>query len=200
MKSKSLLVPFCLLILVSALYRVWDGRPFGFTPQIAMAIFGGAMITNKRLALILPLLSIIISDALYEVLYINGWSEIKGFYFGEGQLTNYILIVALTVFGFFMKRVNALRVLGFSLSGSLLFFLCSNFFVWAGGGGYARPKTAEGLMMCYNDGLLFYQEYGLFKGFAGNVFIGDLFFCTILFGGFYLIYKSLRTPAERVAA
>jgi hypothetical protein len=200
MKSKSLLLPFCLLILVSALYRVWDGRPFGFTPQIAMAIFGGAMISNKRLAVILPLLSIVISDAVYELLYINGLSEIKGFYFGEGQLTNYILIVALTVFGFFMKRVNALSVLGFSLSGSFLFFLTSNFFVWAGGGGYARPKTGEGLLMCYNDGLLFYKEYGLFKGFIGNVFIGDLFFCSILFGGFYLIYRNLSQPKEGVAA
>jgi hypothetical protein len=197
--SKSLLLSFCLLILVSALYRVWDGRPVGFTPQIAMAIFGGAMISNKRLALIVPLLSIVISDALYQLLYINGLSSIQGFYFGEGQLTNYILIVALTLFGFLIKRVTALSVLGFSLSGSLLFFITSNFFVWAGGGGFARPKTFEGLMMCYNDGLLFYREYGVVQGFAGNIFVGDLFFCAVLFGGYYLLNKVVLQPNRQLA-
>ncbi len=197
--SKSLLLSFCLLILVSAIYRVWEGRPFGFTPQIAMAIFGGAMISNKRLAIIVPLLSIVISDALYQILYTNGLSSIQGFYFGEGQLTNYVLIVALTVFGFLMKRVTALNVLGFSLSGSLLFFVTSNFFVWAGGGGFNRPKTFEGLMMCYNDGLAFYREYGVVHGSVGNIFIGDLFFCTVLFGGYYLLHKAILQPNRQLA-
>ena len=197
--NKSILVSFILLVVVSALYRAWDGRPFGFAPQIAMAIFGGAMIKDKRWAILIPLLSIFLSDLLYEVLYMNGLSSIKGFYFGEGQLTNYLLILGLTFFGFLMRRINILNVIAFTVSGSLLFFITSNFFVWLGGGGYARPKTWEGLLQCYNDGLAFYREYGLINGFVGNILLGDLFFSFILFGSYYLLNKTVLQPKEQLA-
>src|SRR5687768_2220606 len=100
--NKSLLLIFGMLILVASLYRVWDGRPYGFAPQIAMAIFGGAIISNKRLAFVLPLVSMLFSDILYEVLYQNGLSEMPGFY--AGQFENYLLFAALTLFGFLMKK------------------------------------------------------------------------------------------------
>jgi hypothetical protein len=47
------------------------------------------------------------------------------------------------------------------------------------------------MLMCYNDALAFYRDYGLINGFAGNVLLGDLFFCGLLFGGFYLINKTV---------
>ena len=197
--NKSLLVSFVLLVVVSALYRVWEGRPFGFTPQIAMAIFGGAVIKDKRWAILLPLLSIFLSDSLYEILYLNGLTTIQGFYFGEGQITNYALILALTLFGFLMRRINVLNIIGFSVSGSLIFFIASNFFVWLGGGGFGRPKTGEGLLLCYNDALAFYRDYGLISGFTGNIILGDLFFCFALFGAYYLINKTVLGREEQLA-
>src|SRR5215216_3995475 len=127
--NKSILISFILLIVVSALYRVLPTRSFSFAPQIAMAIFGGAVIKDKRWAILLPLLSIFLSDLLYEILYLNGLTSIKGFYFGEGQVTNYLLIIGLTLFGFLMKKKNVLNIVGFSIGGSLLYFLSSNFFV-----------------------------------------------------------------------
>ena len=161
--NRSFLVAVILLVLVSALYRAWDGRPYGFAPQIAMALFGGAMIRNKKLAFILPLASMFASDLLYQVLYINGLSEIKGFY--GGQWVNYLLFAGLTVFGFGLRKVNLKNVAFFSVSGSLLFFLASNFTVWLGGGGYGHAKNFGGLMLTYADGLAFYRDYGLFNGF-----------------------------------
>ncbi len=185
--NRSLLLAFGLLILCASLYRVWDGRPYGFAPQIAMAIFGGAIIKDKVWAFILPLLSMFISDILYQALYVNGLSTIPGFY--EGQWLNYILFGGLTLFGFLMKKINAVNVLGFSIIGSVLFFLTSNFTVWAGGGGFNRPKTFNGLMQCYGDALAFHREYGLIKGFAGNFILGDLFFCILLFGLFHIAQR-----------
>src|SRR5688500_16430787 len=153
MNRRSILLSFALLIVIASLYRVWDGRPFGFAPQIAMALFGGSMIRDKRWAFILPLLSMFLSDLLYQALYLNGYTEIPGFY--AGQLTNYILFAGLTVFGFLMKKATVLRVAFFSISGSLLFFIASNFFVWFEGAGFSRPKTFAGLMQCYTDALAF---------------------------------------------
>jgi len=187
--NKSVLLAFGLLILSASLYRVWEGRPYGFAPQIAMAIFGGAVIKNKKWAAILPLLSMFVSDLVYQALYVKGISTITGFY--SGQWVNYLLFAGLTVFGFALRKLTVSNVLGFSISGSLLFFLTSNFTVWLGGGGLNRPKTWEGLALCYGDALAFYKEYGLINGFAGNVFLGDLFFCTLLFGAFYFIRKTV---------
>ncbi len=195
--TKSLLLSFCLLILAASLYRAWPDRPYGFAPQMAMALFAGALIKDKRAAFLLPLLSMLISDLFYQVLYINGLSEIKGFY--SGQWINYLLIAAVTVFGFLLKKITAVRVTLFSISGSVIFFLLSNGAVWAGGGGLGRPKTFDGLLLCYYDGLAFLKDNGLIKGFYGNLFIGDLFFTAILFGSFFLLQRTLVQQKQQIA-
>lgn len=195
--NKSLLLSFGLLIVAASLYRAWPDRPYGFAPQMAMALFGGAMIKDKRLAFLLPLLSMFISDAFYQLLYNNGFTTIQGFY--EGQAVNYLIIAGITVFGFLLKKITALRVIAFSISGSILFFLASNFATWAGGGGYVRPKTFDGLMLCYYDGLAFLRDYGLFKGSYANIFVGDLFFCFLLFGSFYLFQQLFLHPRKQLA-
>ena len=138
-----------------------------------------------------------VSDVLYQVLYNNGLTQIKGFY--SGQWLNYFLIVGMTAFGFLLKKLTTLRVAAFSMSGSVIFFLTSNFAVWAGGGGLQRPKTFNGLMMCYYDGLAFLRDYGVVKGFYGNIFLGDLFFCTLLFGSFYLLQRTVLQPKRQLA-
>jgi hypothetical protein len=195
--NKSLLLAFGLLVLFASLYRAWPDRPYGFAPQMAMALFGGAIIKDKRWAFILPLLSMLISDILYQALYMNGLTSIKGFY--TGQWLNYLLIAGITLFGFLLKKINFLKVAAFSLTGSILFFLASNFVVWLGGGGFGRPKTFDGLMMCYYDGLAFLRDYGLVNGFYGNLFIGDLFFCTLLFGSYYLINRTVLQQKHQLA-
>ena len=124
--NRSILLAFVLLLIAASLYRAWPGRPFGFAPQMAMALFGGAVIKDKRWALILPLVSMILSDLVYQALFVNGLSTIKGFY--DGQWLNYLLIIGMTLFGFLLKKRTFLRVTAFSLSGSLLFF--SPFQLW----------------------------------------------------------------------
>lgn len=186
--NKSVLLAFGILVLSASLYRAWPGRPFGFAPQMAMALFGGAMISDKRMAFILPLLSMLISDIFYQVLYTNGYTSIPGFY--SGMALNYALIAGVTLFGFLLKKISVLRVALFSMTGSIVFFLVSNFTVWLGGGGYHRPKTFDGLMMCYYDGLAFFRDYGVINGFYGNLFLGDLFFCGLLFGSYFLLNRK----------
>lgn len=178
--SKQLIGSFILLIVIASLYRIMPGRPYGFAPQIAMAIFGGAIIKDKKLAFILPLLSMFVSDVLYQLLYINGVGNIPGFY--EGQLVNYILFASLTVFGFFIRNFNIKSIALASLSAPTAYFLISNFLVWASSSplaGLGRPKTFSGLMMCYGDGLPFYP-WSLAATFI---------FSAILFGSYYFMTK-----------
>ena len=121
-------------------------------------------------------------------MYAAGLTDIPGFY--GGQVLVYVSFMLVTVFGFLMKNINWKSVIGFSFSGSVIFFLSSNFFVWLGGGGLNRPKTFEGLLMCYGDALAFYRDYGVIHGFAGNFVLGDLFFTGLLFGTYFVAKKS----------
>lgn len=36
------------MIITSALYRVLPGRPYGFAPQIAIALFGGSLFARQK--------------------------------------------------------------------------------------------------------------------------------------------------------
>jgi hypothetical protein len=188
---------FLLILVIASVYRVWEGRPFGFAPQMALALFGGAIIKDKRLAFILPIFSLLLSDILYEVLYMNGLTDIRGFY--PGQWAMYLIFAGITLFGMLMRKINVVNVFLFTLSGGVLFFLASNLSVWLAGEGLRRPKTFSGLMQCYGDALAFYRDYGVIKGFAGNQLIGDLFFSAILFGGYYLVRSVLLKPATQKA-
>ena len=185
--SRQIAVSFILLIIIAALYRIMPGRPYGFAPQIAMAIFGGAVIKDKRLAFLLPLLSMFISDALYELLYRNGVGKIQGFY--QGQLTNYILFGSMTIFGFLIRRLNVKKILLASLAAPTTFFLLSNFFVWLSNSpdaGLSRPKNFSGLLLCYSDGLPFYPWS----------VVSCIVFSAILFGGYYFFMRKSASSKE----
>src|SRR3982074_2012130 len=105
MKSnKSLAWTLISLIVVAALYRIIPNRLPGFAPQYAMALFGGAVIKDKKWAFALPIFSMFLSDLLYQALYSGGLSSVPGFY--EGQWQNYLLFAGITLLGFFMKRIT----------------------------------------------------------------------------------------------
>ncbi|MGV3658128.1 MAG: DUF6580 family putative transport protein, partial [Chitinophagaceae bacterium] len=55
--NKTLVFAFVLMIIAASVYRVWDGRPWGFVPQMAIALFAGAVIKDKKWAFAMPLLS-----------------------------------------------------------------------------------------------------------------------------------------------
>jgi len=185
-QSKSLIVPFILLIVIASVYRVWEGRPWGFVPQLAMALFGGAVIKDKKFAFILPLLSMLLSDVLYELLFRNGLSSIPGFY--SGQFTNYVLFAGITFIGFWMRNLNIGRIAAGTVIAPTVYFLLSNFEVWIGGGGLQRPKTFNGLLQCYADGLPFYKGY----------LLGTIFFSFVLFG-LYFLFQKREVPQKSFA-
>lgn len=170
------------LIVIAAVYRIVPGRPWGFAPQIAMALFGGAVIKDKKWAFALPIFSMFLSDLLFQGLYSAGISKTYGFY--DGQLLNYALFALMVVLGFAIRRINLVNVLAASLIAPTVFFLLSNFITWSGmaGGlrGLNRPLSFEGLLMAYADGLPFYK----------GALMATVFFSTLLFGGYYLLTKN----------
>jgi hypothetical protein len=181
--NRSNLLILFILILACALYRVWDSRPMGFAPQIAMALFAGSVSKDKRFSFLFPILSLFISDLIYQILYMQGLSTIKGFYSGQWQ--NYLLIASITVIGFFINKNKIGQIFIGSLAGAVYFFLISNFMVWVGGGwdinNQPYPRSFSGLMLCYSEALPFFKWSVL----------STLVFNGIFFGSFYLLGKSV---------
>jgi hypothetical protein len=190
MKNKrTTILVFVLLIVAAALYRVWDNRPWGFAPQIAMALFAGSVIKDKRFSFLVPLFSMLVSDVLYQFLYSRGLTEIKGFY--QGQWVNYILFTVITVIGFLIKKNNIGSIILGSLAGVVFFYLTSNFLDWIGGGldinNQPYPKTFDGLIKCYAAGLPFLR---------GSAW-ATLLFNGIFFGIYYLYNRyPIRSTEE----
>lgn len=180
--NRSFLVALVLMVLTTALYRIFP-RPLGFAPQIALALFAGAIfVKDKKWAFVLPLVSMLVSDALYQVLYGMGWSDIPGFY--KGQALNYLLFAGITVLGFTIRENSWLSKGIAAVVAPTLFFLVSNGLVWWKGGGWQRPKTFDGLVQTYVDGLPFYP----------NSIYATVFFGLILFTAYRLLVP--RSAAE----
>jgi hypothetical protein len=188
--SKNIAWTFILLVVVAALYRIIPGRPNGFAPQWAIAVFAGAVIKDKKWAFIIPILSMFVSDMFYQILYLGGVSEFPGFY--EGQWQNYVLFTLLVFVGFAVKKLNLIQIGAASLTAPTIYFLISNFLVWSSSGvirGLDRPKTFNGLMLCYSDGLPFFKMS----------LIATLVFSTVLFGS-YLFVKNYRLAGQQINA
>jgi hypothetical protein len=188
--SKNIIWSFLLLVFIAALYRILPGRPFGFAPQWAMAVFAGAVIKDKRWAFIIPVLSMFVSDLLYQGLYLGGLTNMPGFY--EGQWQNYLLFTLLVFVGLAIKKLNLFQVVTASVAAPTLYFLVSNFLVWASNGttrGLDRPKTFDGLLLCYSDGIPFYRMS----------ILATLVFSAILFGSYFFI-RNYQAVGRNVKA
>jgi hypothetical protein len=179
--NKQIILALVIMIATSALYRVLPGRPYGFAPQIAIALFGGSLfVSNKQFAFLLPILSMFISDVLYQVLYHYHLSPMQGFY--QGQLLNYILIAGTAVFGFGLQSNKISKyIMGF-LAAPTVYFMVSNSLVWAQGGGYHHALNLNGFIQTMVDGLPFYP-YSV---------AGTLVFGGVLFGAFRLLIPKFK--------
>ena len=169
-KSSQPLVGFIfLLVMLAALSRLLPHPP-NFTPITGMALAGAAYINRKAIAFILPVIALWIGDLVLNNTIYSSYFD--GFYFlNADMLWIYVSIMLVVAFGMLiLKKVNVKNVIGGALGGSAIFFLVSNFAVWATGATY--PKTVTGLSACYAAAVPFLQ----------NTVMGDLFYTAIIFG------------------
>jgi len=156
--NNSRLIALQSAILIAAVLRLVPHPP-NFTPIGAMALFSGAYLGRRWLAFAAPLGAMLISDA------------VLGFY--SGFWVTYLAIGLVVLIGWLASsRVSPLRVGLAAVASSITFFLVSNFGTWALSGMY--PHTSAGLEACFVAAIPFFQ----------NTLAGDLFYATMLFGGF----------------
>lgn len=177
------LVVFAVVTRIISIENAW----FNFASLGAISLFSGVVFKNKPYAILLPLVAFLVSDIYIEI------TKGYGFY-GVSQYFVYGSMLLIVLMGSMMKRINAVNVLGFSLAGSVLFFLLTNFGTWFAGY-FATPEMPAlypmnfaGLMTCMEMGIPFYR----------NTLISDVLFSGILFGAYSLF--SAFNKAKNVTA
>ena len=165
-------------ILVAAISRILPHIP-NFTPVAAMALFGGAFMTDKKFAFIIPLLAMFVSDCALQAISGYGFHNTMLFVYGSFAIT-----VGL---GFLLRESNSIgKTVLLSVLSSVIFFLLTNFATWWLEGTNGAPlyeHTAQGLVKCFVAAIPFYSY----------TFLGDLFYTGVLFGSFY--FAKSKFPA-----
>ena len=99
-------------ILLAAMSRLFPHIP-NFTPIAAMALFGGVYFSDKRLAFIIPLIAMLLSDIAIQLLF--GWG------FHNTMIYVYIGFILTSIIGMIVRRkVSILSVAAGSIISSIL--------------------------------------------------------------------------------
>lgn len=159
------------LIVLGTLMRLLP-HAANFTPVGSLALFGGAHL-KKRYALLLPLISLVLSD-----LFI-------GFDSLESRLTVYGAFILIGLLGLLLrKRATMVNVALATVTGSIIFFLVTNFVFFYPPTMYSHDLA--GMMSSYYNALPFLR----------NMMIGDLVYSGVIFGA-YELSKHLSSSKER---
>jgi len=162
--SKAVYIGLVVALVALGILGRWLPHPPNFAPIAAIAIFAGTMLP-RRYAIIVPMVAIIASD-----LFIGLHSTI---FYTWGSFA----VIALFSSNYLRGRVGFVNTTATTVGASVLFFLVTNFGVWAQGKMYTL--TFSGLMHSYTNGLPFFR----------NTLAGDLFYTSALFGLYYLGVK-----------
>ena len=170
------------LILLAALSRLLPHPP-NFSPVEAIALFGGAYFASRQWALVVPLLAMLLSDLALGAVHGASYAT----YLGGVSFWSVYACIALTVaMGAGLRgKASGPRLLGYSLAGSVLFFVVTNAAAWFASPFY--PQTGAGLMAAFVAGIPFFQW----------TVLGTLGYAALLFGGFALLRRRLPVLAAQ---
>jgi len=159
------------LIFLLAFSRIIPHPP-NFTPIIAVAIMSSYFFKNIYFSFIILLISMFVSD-----IFIGFYENILFVYMS-------LLLISFTFYKI-SEKINFKNLFVFSFFGSLIFYLVSNFGVWALGslGAYNVPyeKSLNGLIECYILAIPFF----------GSTFLSTLIFSYASFLTNYIYRKKI---------
>lgn len=146
-----------------------------FAPIAAIALFSGLYLP-KRLAIIVPAMALLLSDI------------VLGFYTWQVVVSVYACFALTGIIGLGLaKQKNFAAIALGTILASIIFFLVTNWAVWAFGTMY--PHTTTGLMQSYVMALPFFR----------NSLLGDIFYTTVLVGSMELVQKTSLSKIKAAA-
>lgn len=183
-KNNNILI-VAILVFLGVMSRIINNEAhfwLNFSMIGAISLFAGAVIKNRYYAFLVPLLSYLLSDIYLEFVYGTGFYDLSQ-YFTYGAM---ILVVIL---GSKMGKIKPLKVLGYSIGSTLIFWVVSNFGVWFGNL-FSHLEPGLTLGATYLRAIPFLQG----NPFGTELFLGslvsDVFFSAILFGAYALFTRN----------
>lgn len=158
---KELLFGFGILIL--AVLSRFLPHPPNFTPILAIALFGGAIFKNKKIALAIPLVAVFMTDLVLGL--------------HESMIPVYLCLGLFMFMGMNLNKNNSKSIAINSIGAAIIFFIVTNFSVWVFGGMYTLDLS--GFTLCYWNAIPFFT-WSL---------VSTLLFSGILFGSYNLFEK-----------
>ena len=174
--SFSYLVILAVLIALGVAGRLLPHPP-NFTPMAAIALFAGFIFIKRYMAVVAVISTMLLCD------YFAFGSLSVSWFGSKSMFVVYLALLFPIVFkNFLQKKIGVLRIFGAALASSSVFFLATNFAVWAFSPMY--EKTFEGLVLCYTMAIPFFQ----------NTVAGDLIWSGVIFGAYFVLrnYSNLQ--------
>jgi hypothetical protein len=166
-------------LLVAVAFRFLP-HAFGFTPILAALLYFGARRPRKEVLCALPLLAaadLALNAFVYHYPFsvdlLITWAWYAAIMLGAGAVLR--------------NGARPLRLAGASLTGSVSFFVISNFAVWLAWRMY--PMTWQGLTACYAAAVPFFRYTPL----------GDLVFTAVFFGIGAMVESRHEARAHAIA-
>lgn len=165
-----------LMILAAAATRFMPHPP-NFTPIGGMALFAAAHFAKKYWAYLIPFITLWVSDLVMNNVvyaeYQTGFTWITSF-----AIFNFLAFGLIVLMGSkVLKKISLPKVIGASVTGSLIFFLITNFGAWFADPFNMYADNFAGLTTAIAAGLPLFW----------NTLAGDLVYVGVLFGGFELV-------------
>ena len=152
------------IVLLAAMTRLIPHPP-NFTPIIAIGLVSGAYINNRYFCFFVPICAMIVSDCFL------GFHSLVYWVYGS--------LLLIPLLGMLLKnKVNIINCILGCASGSILFFIITNFGVWISSSYY--PKTIEGILTCYTMAIPFFV----------NTLTSSLLYSAIIFSGSEYIVRN----------
>ncbi|MFH0853049.1 MAG: DUF6580 family putative transport protein [bacterium] len=152
-------------------------HPANMTPIAAVALFAGVYL-SRRWSMIIPMAIMMISDLLMSFAFFRNlipWGANGAGWHNLAPIV-WLCFALVGLIGWWVaKHKSAKNILLGSLAGSVVFYLVTNWAVWAFGTMY--PANFAGLLESYTMALPFFR----------NSLVGNIAYTTVLFG----LYESV---------
>jgi len=175
------LVILVVLITLGVAGRLLPHLP-NFTPMAAIALFAGFIFVKRYMAVVAVVAAMLLTDYFAFGYLSPDWFASKS------MMVVYLALLFPIVFrGFLQKKLGILRIAGAALASSTVFFVATNFAVWAFSPMY--EKTFTGIVLCYTMAIPFFQ----------NTIAGDMMWSGIIFGSYFALrhFSKLRVLTEK---
>lgn len=163
-----------------------------FTPIGAIALFGGSYFSNKWKAILIPLISLFVSDLVINVFFYKGQFGIMydGWYW---IYASFIMMVFIG--GWIIKEVSVKNVLLASVAAAFAHWLITDIGVFLGGctditTGKLYTQDLAGFVKCYVLALPYLK----------SMFFGTVFYSAMMFGAFELAKRKYPVLALKQLA